>query len=1509
MQTNPLALLLLSLAADPAWLEDRFELPPGFRIYRAAGRDLSGGSYDIAFDGQGRLLAGDGEAVRRLEDRDGDGLFDHSEVMARGLGPRGPQGLLVVGDRLYAVGGDGVQLFDGYLSGGPPVHRGRIGNPFSTGGDHAAHTVLRGHDGFIYFITGDGGGTRERVHITEETSPALFERSASVFRVSADGSRWECFGTGGRNPPNVGMNYLGDLFSLDSDMEWHVDLPWWRPVRLHHWTAGGDQGWQEVGAYPPYYIDNLPGIHDVGRGSPDWGVFYEHRGLPDRYRDSYLVCDYPSKSATTGGYETVGRLFVFFLERDGAGWKATHEVLARPRPGARDENGRAIQFALVDIEVAPDGSIFLSDHNQGIWRIVHDAAESRTTAAPPIFPPWPPLPAGEAALVDALVSLPQPASEWSRVREEQIVSSLGAAARPALESLSASTEAPIEKRLRAIRLIAPGFASLDPGLLDRLARDPAWEIRAQAAWLLGIRGKPDEVERIESLLDDADSFVRRRAAEALARSHRPATPARLIPRLADPVRLVRYVAMTSLSHHPSSAWLDAGLARPEPQARMRALVAADIRKERPPAEAIRGVAVPLLDALGSGAAREDRLDLLRILGRFREAIQADDAAREKAARHLLDSLGDTDPDIRWEAARLLGEYRVADAFGKLLAALEAEKDHVREFHIAQALARIPRGWSAEEEERAVGWFLARQEGWFAEPAGKGLQFPDFWRTVLSEMSSHHKEAFRRRLREIRFSGPFGAVALDLVAEMPDAAAVLIARWRASEGPEARERIAAVLGRVPDPAAGAFLREEYLGTTHAGLRGAIVRGLARREPAAEDIPFLLEGLSHDDEDAVRASLGALSRWKGLGPEEALAARLVALLLRRERMVSAAEDLLAKASGKERPGRRREGGRRRRLPEGEIDAARAFWKAWYAETFKREFDPDLAAPPGEKSDEDVRAFLASDRARGGDAVRGRKVYIDARCSSCHGGAGEPGKEERLFGPDLAGVTLRLKREELVDGIVYPSKQLADRFKGTLVLVRGGTPVTGFITEQSAEAVVIAGQDRVERIPRDDIESIVPLETSLMPERLLSRLSWEEIRDLSAFLEEVGRRQAGSAGGEWPGWRGPGGRGVSPEEGLPTRWSSSEGVGWSRDLEGRGNSSPVVAAGRLYVTEQTEDDALHVIAFDPEDGRVLWRTSVGKGRLKAHELNNMASPTPATDGERVWALFGTGDLACLDRDGRVIWRRNLAADHGEYKILWGMGSSPFLHGGLIYCLCLHGGPSYVLAVDPATGKDVWKAPRDLPCRAEATDSYSTPIVLETEGRCELIVGGRDHVNAYDPATGKELWIASGMGIDHDWGRTIASPAVGGGMVFVPSASVQGLGKLVAIRAGGDGDAGSGRRLWQYDKFTPDCPSPLYHDGLVYMVRDDGVGSCLDAKTGELLWKKRLGQSEFKASPVAGDGKVYFLDDAGNCVVLEAGREGKVIAENQLEGRFFATPALAGGRIYLRAASRVYAVGPGGP
>lgn len=849
----------LPALADPEFLDDRFELPPGFHIYRAAGPDLSGGSYDLCFDTRGRLLVGDGNAVRRLQDKDNDGVYDGFELIAPGLGPRGPQGLLVWGDRLYAVGGDGLQLFDGYESGGPLVHRGRLGAKLNTGGDHDAHTILRGPDDHIYLMAGNGSGIRDRKHITETNSPVMFEREASVFRISPDGAKWECLGSGGRNPPSLGINYLGELFSFDSDMEWHVGLPWYRPVRLNHWVIGGDQGWQEVGAYPPYYIDCLPGILDVGRGSPNWGVFYEHALLPEKYRNSFLVCDYRWKRESSDQYSTSGRLVAFFLKRSGAGWKASIETLARPIPNARDKAGKRIQFALVDIAIGPDGSVYLSDHNQGIWRITCDRGPHR--AAPPL---------------------------------------------------------------------------------------KGWEVRAQAAWQHGLRG---DVSSLLKLLHDDDAFVRRRAAEALTRWPAPEARPALIEALNDPERLVRYVAMCALAHHPPTAWLDDALAKKYPQTQMRALVAGLIRREPPTRDKALAIIHRLL---AKNLSVEDQLDLLRVIALFSKSLTPE------IEEFLLKGFPDRDRNARWEKIRLLGQFRVTHAFPVLLRELESEKDHVTQFHIGQAIARLPSGWTAEEETRLLNWFLKTQQGWFAQFAGKGVEFPAFWQTVLSDLSAHHRDAFMRARDKIDLASLMGSVLIDQLEE--DA---LVKLHDQENSPD--------------------------------IKGKIVRAL------------------------------------------------------------------------------------KKFPAVNVAVAEPTTKS--------------AAP--EKSDLEIHTFILT--ATGGDTTKGAKIYEALQCNSCHGGGVTPGREGKFFGPELGGIAQRLSKAELADALVYPSKKVEDRFKTIEIEFANATPLTGFITDQDAENVTLADREQVHRIPRARIRSINSQSSSLMPEKLLNRLTWDELRDLLAFLED--------------------------------------------------------------------------------------------------------------------------------------------------------------------------------------------------------------------------------------------------------------------------------------------------------------------------------------------------------------------------------------------------------------------------
>lgn len=396
------------------------------------------------------------------------------------------------------------------------------------------------------------------------------------------------------------------------------------------------------------------------------------------------------------------------------------------------------------------------------------------------------------------------------------------------------------------------------------------------------------------------------------------------------------------------------------------------------------------------------------------------------------------------------------------------------------------------------------------------------------------------------------------------------------------------------------------------------------------------------------------------------------------------------------------------------------------------------------------------------------------------------------------------------------------------------------------------------------------------------------------------------DWAGWRGKDGLGVSPEKDVPLEWSKDRNVAWLRPLPGRGASSPVVVGGRAYVTTQTEDQGLHVMAVDVATGSVAWDIEVARGRLPSHELHNMATPTPVSDGQRVWVLFGTGDLACLGLDGAVQWQRNLVKDFGPLKTNHGFGPSPVLEDGRLFVVRMHqGADSYVLAIDARTGKDAWRKDRSYPAKDEGKDSYSTPIVHRWGGRTELVVAGAEALDAYDPATGNRLWKLGGLNVPHPYGRTIAGPTAADGVIVAVASGFQNRGYTVAVKAGAQGEVPADGRLWTSTRFSTDCPTPVIVDGMLFSIRDDGMASCLDLRTGEARWQERLTSDNVKVSPVAAAGRVYFTTGQGNTIVVRAAPRLEVLARNPLNEYTVSTPAISNGRIFLRTEAGLRAIG----
>lgn len=423
------------------------------------------------------------------------------------------------------------------------------------------------------------------------------------------------------------------------------------------------------------------------------------------------------------------------------------------------------------------------------------------------------------------------------------------------------------------------------------------------------------------------------------------------------------------------------------------------------------------------------------------------------------------------------------------------------------------------------------------------------------------------------------------------------------------------------------------------------------------------------------------------------------------------------------------------------------------------------------------------------------------------------------------------------------------------------------------------------------------------------------------------AALAADNWPGWRGPQATGVSTETNLPERWSATENVAWQAPLRGAGVSSPVVFGNLVFVTSQegtgvrrqgnhpslvqgAERDAsgertltgaaesertrFVVAAFDRATGKRAWEHVMdAEGELQGvHDKHNLASPSPVSDGQRVYAWFGTGQIVALDMNGKVAWQRHLAKEYTPFEINWGHASSPALYKDSLILLCYHSPASYLLSLDAKTGKTRWKADR-----GKDVISYSTPIVVSGPRGPELIVNTSEGVEAHDPDTGERLWHFA------EANRfPIPVPSPHEGVLYLTRGYRSG--PYMAIKTGGRGDVSKTHVAWHVPTGAPYVPSAVHYNGLFYMAGENGVVNAIDAATGERVWQERI-NGIFTASPVAGDGKVYLVSETGETVVLQAGRTPKVLSRNKVDGHFVASPAIAGGRLFLRADDRLIAVG----
>jgi outer membrane protein assembly factor BamB len=394
-------------------------------------------------------------------------------------------------------------------------------------------------------------------------------------------------------------------------------------------------------------------------------------------------------------------------------------------------------------------------------------------------------------------------------------------------------------------------------------------------------------------------------------------------------------------------------------------------------------------------------------------------------------------------------------------------------------------------------------------------------------------------------------------------------------------------------------------------------------------------------------------------------------------------------------------------------------------------------------------------------------------------------------------------------------------------------------------------------------------------------------------------------WPQWRGPALNGISGERGLPVRWSTTEQITWKLALPAWSGSTPIVWGDRIFLNVAEGTD-LYLWCVNRTDGAPRWKRHLSDGNERMQK-QNMSSPSPVTDGRRVWVMTGTGILKSFDLDGKELWARDIQKDYGRFGLNWGYGSSPLLYGDGLFVQVLHGmrtdDPSYVLRLDAATGKTIWRVERPTPARFESPDSYTTPALVQHGATTELVITGGDVVTGHDPATGKELWRANGLNPDNDGSyRIVASPVVHGELIVAPTRERP----MLVLKAGGRGDVTKSHVLWSF-RNGPDVPTPVTDGTFLYVINDRGIMWCLDLKTGkEIYGRQRLRPGTYSGSPVLADGKIYVTNEDGLTSVVKAGSSFQILAENDFDDYTLSSPAISDGQIFIRTRKFLYCIGP---
>lgn len=1075
------SIISAAIASSAIADEPGIQVPAGFRVEQFADDDLAHDVHSLTIDSQGRVVVSGPGYIRILIDSDGNGKADSFKQFVD-KPVTGSQGMFFLGSSLLCSGDEGLQIYrdDNHddIADGPA----QVFLKIAAGGEHHVHSIQKGPDGWWYVIAGNFSGVTS-AYATVPTSPIKNPVSGTLLRLKPDLSGGEVVSDGFRNAYDFAFNSAGDFFTFDSDDERDISLPWYLPTQVFHVLPLSSAGYVTSGLKRPgTYPDMPPVLATFGRGSPTGVVCYEHDQFPEPYRGALFVLDW-----------TLGRILAVTLTQNGAGWKGD------PVPFAQGKN--QFGFAPTDLEVGPDGSLFVSVGGRGtrggVFRILHElhqvnspAADSQVTTT--------------EKLTNVLRAL-QANTSWSRAKWFPVAKSLGADSfrQAALDETRRTSE-----RMRAIEILVELFSGLDATTAAKLTTAGPPLVRARAAWAVG-RTKPEapDTDILKKLLLDRDPMVRRFALEALVSATGNSTWNKVLNEIAQALasddRLVRLSAAqlltrltdeqrdrlrTSLAGNPQGLlWFYLGRMLRSTTLSVSAAEAAVnvVTSSRFPLplrrDAVRVLQMALSD-VGPGDGRPPMFD------GYLPRASLDGIERElnPLLTRVADIFPSGDGPLDYELIRVISMTAPLnrDLFTKLLAGISESSTPADDIHRLASISRIGIERSYDESVmtakalvnidvkiRRLG--LKQDTNWddrMGELYAALCKIDPAMPTVLTEQPGFGQPGHVLFLSQV----PQSAVPKAIEGFAATIAADPEFSWS--------NDVVFAIGESDKPEHEALLRGQL---KNLSVRDAVLMVIAE-VPRADDRELLLSGLESAQLNAVEACVNALTKL----PRSNVAAEQYQLLAAARRMQNDPREfriretimrLLQNNTGQAVPFAFGEAGYR---PQPESMQA---WQKWLEQRYP-EYRPV-------NSSEDAQRLLASLKDvpwDSGDADRGRQLFERLACAKCHGG-------RRALGPDLTGVAKRFSRDDLFAAIIEPNRDISPRYQTTSIETRAGIIFTGLIVYESVDGLLLRdAEHKTYRIEAVDIESKHLQRNSLMPAGLLKDTQPVDLADLYKHLQ---------------------------------------------------------------------------------------------------------------------------------------------------------------------------------------------------------------------------------------------------------------------------------------------------------------------------------------------------------------------------------------------------------------------------